>query len=261
MKELVVTTIAEGIAFVNLNDPEALNAVGIEMGNALTEAFQGLERNDEVRAVILSGHGRIFSAGGHLKDALASASLGPSGAAAFMAGYNRLVRTIFYFPKPIISTIRGMAAGGALGIVLCTDFIMLAADARLMQAFIHIGLAPDCGTSVLLAHRVGIGRAKELTLTGRQVGAEEALRIGLADAVYETAELEEQAKAMATLIASKPPLAVSQSKLLMQQAQFSSLHEALDQEAAIQAMLMQSCDFAEGANAFLERRTPKFIGR
>jgi 2-(1,2-epoxy-1,2-dihydrophenyl)acetyl-CoA isomerase len=256
VSELVDVSLGAGIARVRLNDPASLNAMGFTMAHDLRATFERLAADDAVRVVILEGAGGNFSSGGHLKDALACAAEGPAGASRFMANFNAMLLTVFNFPKPIIGLGRGVAAGGALGLLLCTDIILLARSARLIQAFIHVGLAPDCGTSLLLARRVGIGRAKELTLTGRRVEAEEALDMGLCDALHADEEIDERAQSLARSIAIKSPLATAHTKQIMQSGQFATLPAALDMEAAVQIVLMQGADFREGVQAFMEKRPP-----
>lgn len=248
------------VGSVLLNDPRTLNSLSLQMTQELLAAFAVLAADERIRVVLLEGAGSHFSAGGNLNDALACAAEGPRGAARFMGSFNSLIRTAFYFPKPILGVVRGTAAGGALGLLLCTDIILLSHSARIMQAFIHVALAPDCGTSTLLARRVGIGRAKELTLTGRQVSGEEACRLGLADGLYSDDDLGPQAIKLAETIASKSPLAVAQTRQLMQRAQFASLDDALELEGSAQALLMQSADFREGVAAFREKRRAVFTG-
>jgi 2-(1,2-epoxy-1,2-dihydrophenyl)acetyl-CoA isomerase len=260
MGRRVEVTLAGAIAKVVLNEPATLNALGYDMAVELRSCFEELAANETVRVVLLSGAGANFSSGGNLNDALAM-SADPQSAKRFMANFNSLMRTVFFFPKPVISAVRGSAAGGALGLLLCTDIIFLARSAKLMQAFIHVALAPDCGTSRLLADRVGFAKAKELTLTGRQVAAEEALRIGLGDALHDDDTVLAAAEEMAALIASRPALAASNAKLLLQRARFDSFDEMLDREASVQCQLLQTEDFREGVAAFREKRRPAFVGR
>jgi 2-(1,2-epoxy-1,2-dihydrophenyl)acetyl-CoA isomerase len=260
MSRCVDVTLAGAIAKVALNDPPTRNALGSDMASQLCSAFAQLASNESVRVVLLSGTGASFSSGGNLNEALSIAG-DPQSAARFMENFNALMRTVFFFPKPVISVVRGSAAGGALGLLLCTDIILLARSAKLMQAFIHVALAPDCGTSQLLAGRVGFARAKEMTLTGRQVAAEEALRIGLGDALHDDDGIASAADELAALIAARPPLASSNAKQLMQRARFASFDEVLEMEATVQCQLLQTEDFREGATAFREKRRPTFIGR
>lgn len=253
MRAPVDIAIDAAVATVTLNDPPALNAIGFEMAQELRAAFDRLAGNEAVHVVLLRGAGANFSAGGNLRDALRITQEEEQGAVRFMAGFNALIRTVFNFPKPIVGMAHGSAAGGALGLLLCADIVLLGRSARLMQAFIHVALAPDCGTSTLLARRVGIGKAKELTLTGRQVLAEEALQLGLGDALHDDDDLHAQALQLARVIASRSPTATAQSKCLLQRAQLMSLDDALDLEAEVQVALLQREDFRERATAFINR--------
>jgi 2-(1,2-epoxy-1,2-dihydrophenyl)acetyl-CoA isomerase len=259
MSGLVRSSVKDGVARVELDDPDRLNAIGVDMARELTAVFDDLTDRDDVRVVLLTGRGAHFSAGGNLRDALA-ASTSVVGRAAFMAGFNALIRSVFHCPKPVVSLVRGTGAGGALSLILSTDIVLLARSARLMQAFIHVGLAPDCGTACLLERRVGPGRARELTLTGRTVGAEEALAMGLGDFLYDEETIEAEADRLVAILAAKAPLAVRETKVLMQRAAFTTLDQALDLEAVAQEALMATRDFAEGAAAFVEKRRPVFTG-
>lgn len=248
------------LASIVLDDSGTLNSMSLQMTHELRLAFAALAEEEAIRVVLLEGAGGNFSAGGNLGDAAACALEGPGGAARFMTGFNALLRAAYYFPKPLIGVVRGSAAGGAVGLLLCADIILVARTSCISLAFINIGLAPDCGTSLLLARRIGIGRAKELALTGRRIDGEEASRMGLADGIHAEDELGPQATRLAQSIAVKPPLAVMQSKQLVQRAQSLSFDEALDMEAAAQALLMQTADFREGVAAFLEKRRAAFTG-
>lgn len=253
MRAIVESASGSRVATLILSDPEALNAIGFDMARELDAAFRDLAADDAVHVVLLRGAGNNFSSGGNLRDALRISQEGEPGAVRFMAAFNSLIRTVYNFPKPVVSMVQGAAAGGALGLLLCTDIVLLGRSARFSQAFVHVALAPDCGTSTLLARRVGIGRAKELTLTGRQVQAEEALRIGLGDALYDDADLHTQGMQLAQLIAAKSAAATSQAKQLMQRAQFLDLDEMLDLEADAQIGLLQGSDFRERVMAFMNR--------
>lgn len=247
------------VATLTLDDAATLNALGYALAGELRSAFERLAAATGIHAVILRGNGNHFSSGGNLNDALSMSD--PPSAVRFMDGFNSLIRTACAFPKPLIGVARGSVAGGGLGLLLCSDVILLGRSATLMQAFVHVALAPDCGTSHLLAARVGPGAAKEMTLTGRKVGAEEALRLGLADGLHEDDEVLAAAQTLAASIAARAPLATSAAKQLLQRSLLRSLDAALDAEAAAQCRLLQTADFREGVAAFQEKRRPVFVGR
>ncbi len=247
------------IATVMLDDPATRNALGYRMAGEVRAAFEQLAAASDIRVVLLRGNGGHFSSGGNLNDALEMSA--PPGAERFMEEFNAMIRTVFAFPKPVIGIACGAVAGGGLGLLLCSDLILLGRSASLMQAFVHVALAPDCGTSYLLAARIGWAQAKQMTFTGRKVGAEEALRIGLGDSLHADEDLLTAAQDLAAVIASRAPLATSTAKRLMQRSVLASLNEALESEAAAQCELLQTADFREGVNAFRERRRATFVGR
>lgn len=260
MGSQIEANVNDGIALVLLEDPGTRNAISLDMAQALTRLVREYVSDQAVHAVVLGGANGTFSSGGNLRDGLSHANGGAPDVSNLMMIYNELCRTLFHFPKPIISVVSGVAAGGALGIALCTDVILMERKARVSQAFIKIGLAPDCGSSFLLSQRVGLVRAKEMTLSGRPVGAEEALHIGLADSIHDEADIFRAAENQARCLSQGGGLAVMQSKILLQDPFVSSFERALALEGAVQASLLQSADFKTRAEAFANSRSESRTG-
>lgn len=242
-----------GVARVTLCDPASLNALNPGMAAELTAAFRGFAADGDVRAVVLAGSGKHFSAGGNL-HAARQASGSQAAADGFMAAFNDMILAVWECPVPVIAAARGSVAGGALGLMLCADTVILGLGARLLQAFIHIGLAPDCGTSVLLAQRVGAARAADLSYTGRTVNATEAVAMGLGEYLLPDDAIEAAALNMARSIAGKSAVAIRQAKALLRAPKAAELRDALAQEGRVQSVLLQTDGFRQRVDAFIQKK-------
>ena len=235
-----------------------MNALDRETLGALRDRLEELAGDAEVRVVVLTGAGdRAFVAGADIKymsglSVLEAREWGGLGHAC-----GRLLETM---PKPTIAAINGFALGGGCELALACDLRYAARSAKLGQPEINLGIVPGWGGTQRLARVCGLGFAKELILTGRLVGAEEAERRGLVNAVYDDGELREKVGETARLLASKSPLALAAAKQAVNLALQGSHAAALDQEATLFAMLFSSEDQKEGMAAFVEKREPRFRG-
>ncbi|HET6173510.1 MAG TPA: enoyl-CoA hydratase-related protein [Gaiellales bacterium] len=246
-----------GVATITLDRPESLNAQTRDSRKALLRELRGLSDDAGVRCVVLTGAGRAFCAGQDLRepDALADVDV------MIRESYIPVMQALVGMPKPVIAALNGAAAGAGLSIALACDLRYLAEDAVLMLAFSNIGLVPDCGGSWLLPRTVGYARAFELAATGRRVGAAEALELGLVQRVLPRDEVLPAAQELAAELAARPTLALGWTKRLLRAAEQSSLADAMELEAQLQASAVSSSDHAEGIAAFLEKRAPRFEGR
>jgi enoyl-CoA hydratase/carnithine racemase len=240
----------EGAAdWIRWSRPERLNAWDREtvrgLGDALAEAAAG-----DARAIVLHGEGGAFSAGDDLRE---TAELSAEEWAAALAGFNRLTREVVAAPQPVIAAVDGVCVGGAFELAVACDIRIATLHSRLGCPEAAIGLSVSNGFS-LLAPRA----ARRLVLTGEIVGAEEAHRLGLLDAVVPN--VEEEARRLAERIAALAPLAVAGSKRLLDEGQREALERALDREAALCEQLFETADAREGLAAFLEKREPRFRG-
>ncbi|MCL2448324.1 MAG: enoyl-CoA hydratase-related protein [Polyangiaceae bacterium] len=247
------------IAILTLERPDKLNALSRELIDELLAAVEGLEAAPETRAVIVTGAGdRAFAAGA---DIAAMAEMSPAEAKAFSDRGHRLAASIEQSRMPFIAAVNGFALGGGCELALACDFIYASDKARLGQPEINLGIVPGFGGTQRLARRVGVGRARELCMTGEIVDAQEALRIGLIDRVVVGADLMSMARATATTIAAKGPLAIAALKRTILRGQDVPLATANELEATAFAALFGSHDQREGMRAFLDKRQPKFEGR
>ncbi len=251
-----------GIAVLTLTRPYALNALSSELIGCLMEAFDAFELDREVRAVIITGDGRAFSAGADIKGFLPHMRLGPREAVAhFLRPGQRLTARVEAFPKPVIAAVNGLAFGGGCERVEATHIAIAAASAVFSKAEINIGIIPTFGGTQRLPRNIGRKAATELILTGRRFGAEEALRLGLVNRVTAEEALMPTALGIAREIALKPPLAVSAALSAIHRGQDVAIEGGLAIEAAAFEAIVPTFDAVEGVTAFVEKRAPHFVGR
>jgi enoyl-CoA hydratase/carnithine racemase len=222
-------------------------------------AVEAGERTD-VRAVVLYGGERVFAAGADIK---AMSQLDAAGMQAWGRELQDSFRTVARVPKPVIAAVTGYALGGGYELALCADFRVLGAGAKIGQPEILLGVIPGAGGTQRLARLVGPAKAKDLVFTGRHVGAQEALEIGLADAVVPDAEVYETSLAMARKFAAGPPLALAAAKRAIDEGLELPIDEGLDLESRLFAELFDTEDQATGMRSFLESGPGKaeFTGR
>lgn len=249
-----------GVATLTLNRPSTLNAFDDTMTAELRQALRAADRDRAIRCIVLTGAGRGFSSGQDLK-AVEARGDSFSLAEHLRQGYNRLIQQMVQLEKPIIGAINGVAAGAGCGIALATDIRIASDKASFLLAFSRVGLVPDSGTTWLLPRLVGYARAFEMAVMAEKVSADLALQWGLVNQVVPADQLAEVAHAHALRLASGPTLAFGLTKRAMQRALTQTLAEALEYEAQLQEIAGASEDRAEGVRAFLEKRTPNYVGR
>lgn len=260
--EFVQLELQGSTALITLNRPDVLNAMSVELTTELCQIFNGLCGNDEVRVVVLTGAGRAFCAGGDVKQ---MATILDSGNPADhfrdpLVIYNRLITTMRELPKPIIAAVNGMAAGAGFNLALACDVRIASESAVFSQAFIRIGLIPDCGGTFFLPRIVGAARALEFMLTAEPIDAERAKELGIVNMVVKEQELLETAQFFATQAANMPTATIGRLKKLINASLSNTLEEQLNLEAQMQLECAKSKDFVEGVRAFVEKRQPKFTG-
>lgn len=258
MDDRVVTVTGHGAARVlTLNRPEARNAIDIPMRERLLAELRRAAADPQVRAIVLTGAGGTFSAGG---DVRSMEGAGPDAVRARLAPVHEAVRLIATCGTPVIAAVEGAAAGLGVSLAAVCDHVVAAEDARFVAAFGRVGLVADGGLLWTLPQRVGMGRAKEMLVFGRTVTAPRAHEIGLADSLAPSGGALDAALGLAAEAAALAPLSVAAAKRLLARAG-QSLDGLLESEREEQAALFGTADFAEGRAAFAGRRAPRFEGR
>jgi enoyl-CoA hydratase len=249
----------EHVAVLTVNRPDKLNALNEEVLRALTDAVAGLDQDAGVRAAVLTGAGdKAFVAGA---DIAAMEQMTPVEARAFADLGHRLGALIEGAHFPVIAAVNGFALGGGCELALCCDFIHASDRAKLGQPEVGLGILPGFGGTQRLTRRIGPARARELCMTGDLLGAQDALRIGLVNAVVAHAELLPKATEVAKRIATRAPLAVAAVKRAIFRGADAPLATGNELEAAAFASLFGSHDQREGMRAFVEKRQATFEGR
>lgn len=256
-------SVAEGLATIELNRPDALNAWNTELGDQLKAAVEQVAADPAVRAVLVRGTGRAFSSGADLKD-LSGRGATPEGRpdlrGVLTDVYHPIITGIRRMPKPVVAAVNGPAVGIGLSLALCCDLVVAAESAYLLLAFVNVGLVPDGGSSLLVPARVGFGRAAKLALLGERVAAPVARDWGLVDEVVADDALADEAEALARRLAAGPTQAYAGVKRQLNASVYGRLDEQLALEADIQQEMAGSGDFVEGVGAFVQKRRPVFSG-
>lgn len=259
---MIGTAFHEGIATITLNRPEKLNAFAGTMREDLLAALQSSDSDARCRAVIITGAGRAFSAGGDV-DYMRELQRNRDDAALkkLLHAGRDVILQIINMDKPVLASINGVAAGAGCNLALACDYRIASENAKLGETFVRIGLHPDWGGTWLLPRLVGPSRALELLMSGRMVDAAEALQIGMVDRVVAQANLTRETESLARSIAAGPPIAVAGIKRALRQTARNEAGAQMDLEAEHQVRAFLSADAAEGMSAFFEKRAPKFEGR
>ena len=247
-----------GVATITLNRPQALNAFVPQMNKEVLDVLKEGERDKEIRCFVITGAGRAFCAGQDLKGRTPDqkGSLGAS----LREKYNPMIRQIRQMEKIVIAAINGVAAGAGCNFALACDLRVASEDAKFIQSFVRVGLAPDSGGSFILPRLIGLSKAMELLLLGDTVDAKEAQRIGLVARVFPSAEFAASAKALAEQVA-RAPRGIGLIKRALNHAHLANLESDLEYEAQLQEIAGRSADYDEGVKAFLEKRAPVFTGK
>jgi 2-(1,2-epoxy-1,2-dihydrophenyl)acetyl-CoA isomerase len=248
------------IARITLNRPDKLNSFNTAMHQEVRSALRSVEHS--ARVIVLTGAGRGFCAGQDLGER----SMGSDGHAVDLGvtvetAWNPLIRRIVEMPQPIIARVNGVAAGAGANVALAADIVVAARSAKFIQSFSAIGLVPDSGGSWVLPRLVGQARALGMTLTGEPLPAETAAEWGLIWKCVDDDSLDDEVDALAEKLASLPPLGLAATKKLIRSTWARTLEQELNEQRNEMRRLGYSQDYREGVAAFLEKRTPTFVGR
>jgi 2-(1,2-epoxy-1,2-dihydrophenyl)acetyl-CoA isomerase len=248
---------------LTLERPEVLNAFDDEMGRATLDAVQRAAADESVRCLVITGAGRAFCSGedlGALAGGYAEGKV-PDLGRTLVDRYNPLIRALRALRKPVVAAVNGVAAGAGASLALACDFRIASEHAKIVVAFIKVGLVPDSGAVWFLTRMVGSSRALHLAATAEPLGAEEALRSGVFNRVVAAAEFEDAWRSFAGELARGATEGFALTKELMELAATATLDEQLDAEVEAQTKAGRTADHLEGVRAFLDKRPPGFIGR
>jgi 2-(1,2-epoxy-1,2-dihydrophenyl)acetyl-CoA isomerase len=262
--EFLLYEVRDGVLTITLNRPDNLNSFNDEMSFELQKALKDAEKDKAVRAIILTGAGRGFSAGQDLKARSIQAENGgkPKLGDSVRKRYAPIVSKLRSMEKPVIALVNGVAAGAGASIAFACDMRVAVKDAKFIQAFVKVGLIPDSGACWLLPRLIGYGRALDLALSGDAIDAQKAYEWGLVNCVKDTPEEAlAAAQELANRFAQGPAYAIGLIKRAMNKAMTTGFDEYLDYEAQLQEVAGRTDDYTEGVAAFTEKRPPVFSGR
>ncbi len=258
--QTIIYVVSEQIAVITLNRPDKLNALSPTLYAELYSALSEADKDESVRAVILTGGNSVFAAGADL-EAMAAANMDVVQTMKARLASENPFDYIELMGKPVIAAIAGYALGGGCELALCCDFRIAAESAQFGQPEIRVGLIPGAGGTQRLPRLIGMTKAKELVMLGEFIDAKEALRLGLVNTVVPGEKLLDEAKEWARKLIKRPPFSLRLAKLVMNMGADRDLQAALALERQAFAMLFATEDQKEGVRAFTEKRRPDFKGR
>lgn len=252
MYTTILTRKSDGVGVITLNRPDALNALNLLMREEIRQALEDMSKDQEIKVIMMTGAGRAFCAGGDIKeqgqgfDAISGRER--------IRNLHRTLNVMMNMEKPIIVAVNGSAVGAGFNLALAGDIIIASEDAQFSQVFINIGFIPDFGGMYFLPRLIGLARAKELVLTGRMLGAKEALEMGLVSRVVSNDQLESAAMETAVTMAKRSAKALAFDKSLLNRSLNTDLPTMLELEAFAQGICFQSDEHKEALRKLLEKK-------
>jgi 2-(1,2-epoxy-1,2-dihydrophenyl)acetyl-CoA isomerase len=259
--EKITYDLSDGIATVTLNRPEVFNALDAQLARELHDAIIASSEDEAVRVVVLTGTGRAFCAGGDVKGFCDTIDTIGAHVKRLTTELHGAVSRMIRMPKPVISAVNGVAAGGGMSLALAGDLILATASARFTMAYTQIGASPDGSSTFTLPRLVGVKRALELTLLNPVLSAQEAKEWGIVNRVYPDDAFQAEVQTIATQLAQGPTLAYGRTKALLYSSTSETLETQMEYETLHIAASGKTADFREGVFAFAEKRQPSFQGR
>jgi 2-(1,2-epoxy-1,2-dihydrophenyl)acetyl-CoA isomerase len=261
---VILFEVADGVATITLNRPKAYNALNLALAEGLLDALIRCDEDAAVRAVLVTGQGAAFCAGGDIKPMLEEAQA-YGGTAQYLktltVRVHAVASTIARMPKLVITAVNGVAAGAGFSLAITGDLVVAADNARFTLAYTAVGLAPDGASTFFLPRLIGPKRALELMCSNRSLSAAEAYNFGLVNEVFPAAEFAAKARRYAATLASGPTVAFGCAKKLVTLSAESSIETQMEHERRAIAACGRTEDFREGANAFFAKRRANFRGR
>ncbi len=247
------------VGFITLNRPDVFNSFNREMALQLQGVLDDFAKDDEVRAIVITGEGKAFCAGQDLKE-VTTPELNPGFRKILEEHYNPIIARIRTIEKPILAAVNGVAAGAGANIALACDIVVASESASFIQAFSKIGLIPDSAGTFFLPRLIGFQKASALMMLGDKVSAQEAFNMGMIYKFYPVAFFEEEVHKLAVTLSEMPTHALALTKKLLNRSMINNLEEQLALESDLQIDASSSNDYREGVAAFVEKRKPEFKG-
>lgn len=260
MDNSILIDIKAQVAYITLNRPNKFNSFNREMAFTLQKTLDDCIRNDEVRAIVLTGAGKAFCAGQDLQE-VTNPEENPGFRKILEEHYNPIITRIRNIEKPVIAAVNGVAAGAGANIALACDIVVASEQASFIQAFSKIGLIPDSAGTFFLPRLIGFQRASALAMLGDKVDAVEAERIGMIYTYFSSETFDTEVEKLATQLSQMPTQALAFTKKALNKSMNNSLEEQLALESKYQIASAETEDYQEGVNAFMEKRKPNFKGK